>query len=188
MRVAPRFVTATLTSATNDPILGSRTPLGISYLEVTPTTGDFTFRRPVSNVTVSPNNSPDFQVATGRGSGISFQSLINDIKTFIEAAAGLYTKYTTYNGGTVTQGQLSLNTAQAILRENRAVQIFLPPDNNGNQEVRLLIGMLTFNQQELTEAWSKTAVTPVTFQFDPASLDRLITNMHVEIDYLIQGT
>ncbi len=79
---------------------------------------------------------------------------------------------------------MSLNTAQAILRENRAVQVFLPPDPNGNQEIRLLIGMLTFNQQELTEAWSKSATTPVNFVFDPASLDRLITDMHVEIGYL----
>lgn len=186
LRVAPKFALATLQSTTADVILGNRTPKGITYLEITPTTGDFTFRRPVNNVTVSPNNGPDFQVASGRGVGISFQALVNDIKTFVQAAAGVYRKYTDYLGNTITQSNMSLSTAQAILRENRAVQVFLPPDAKGNQEVRLLIGMLTFNQQELTEAWSKTAPTPVTFVFDPASMDRLITNMHTEVQYLFQ--
>jgi len=187
LRVAPRFQTALLQSTTSDQILGNRTPLGISLAEITPTTGEFNFRRPVTNVTVSPNNAPDFQVATSRASGISFQALLNDIKTFVSAAAGIYVTYTDYLGGTVQEAQLSLQTAQAILRENRAVQVFLPPDHNGNQEVRLLVGLLTFNQQELNEAWSKNATTPVNFVFDAASLDRLIPNTHTEIQYILNG-
>jgi hypothetical protein len=183
LRVAPRFETATLQSNTVHPVLGDRLPLGVVYEEISPTTAEFNFRRPVSNVTVSPNNAPDFQVATSRGVGITFQSLVNDIKTFVRAAAGVYVKYSD-GADTVEEAQLSLNTAQAVLKGNRAVQVFMPPDNFGNQEVRLLIGLLTTNQTELTEAWSKTAVTSVTFQFDPASLDKLITNAHTEIQYL----
>lgn len=183
LRVSPRFSTAVLTASTSDPILGDRAPLGVTWEEITPTTGDFNFRRPVQSVNVSPNTGPDFTVATGRGTGISFQSLVNDIKTFVRAAAGIYVKYTDSNGDVIEEARLSLNTAQAILRGNRAVQVYLPPDNTGNQEIRLLIGMLTFNQQELTEAWSKGATTPVTFQFDPASLDKLITNQHTEVEY-----
>jgi hypothetical protein len=177
----------------SDVILGSRGgqavtgicgPLGVSYLEITPTTGVFNFKRPVTNVQVSPNNAPDFQVATGRGVGISFESLVNDIKTFVQASAGVYAKFVGDNASNITIGLLSLNTAQAILRGNRSVQVFLPPDAAGNQEIRLLLGMLTFNQIELDEAWSKSATTPVRFQFDPASLDRLITNQHTEVQYL----
>lgn len=183
LRVAPRFSNATLQSSTADSILGDRTPLGVTYEEITPTTGEFNFRRPLNQVSVSPNNAPDFQVATGRGVGITFQSLANDIKTFVRAAAGIYVKY---SDGTdvVEESQMSLNTAQAILKGNRSVQVFLPADSTGNQEVRLLIGMLTVNQTELTEAWSKSATTPVTFQFDPAALDKLISNQHTEISYL----
>jgi hypothetical protein len=183
LRVAPKFATALLQSTTTDSILGNRLGKGVNYEEITPTTGNFDFRRPTSTVSVSPNNAPDFTVSVGRGTGISFQTLVNDIKTFVRAAAGIYVKYT---DGTdiVEEASMSLNTAQAIIRGNRSVKVFLAPDNNGNQEIRLLIGMLTFNQEELTESWSKSATTPVTFTFNPASLDKLITNQHVEIDYL----
>lgn len=183
LRVAPKFAAATLQSTTTDSILGDRAPLGVTYEEITPTTGEFNFRRPLSQVTVSPNNAPDFQVATGRGVGISFQSLANDIKTFVKAAAGNYVKYTD-GSDVIEESQMSLNTAQAILKGNRSLQVFMPADSTGNQEVRLLIGNLTVNQVELNEAWSKSATTPVTFTFDPASLDKLITNQHTEISFV----
>jgi hypothetical protein len=183
LRAAPSFTSALLQSTTSDPILGSRSGLGVTYLEITPTTGTFTFRNPVSNVTVSPNNAGDFQIATNRSVGVEFQSLSNDLKAFVQSAAGNYVSYTT-GGSTYKEARRALNTAQAILRGNKPIQVFMPPDPTGAQEVRLLVGQLTVNQTELTEAWSKTATTPVTFRFDAASLDRLINNMHTEISYL----
>lgn len=170
-----------------DPILGDRNPQGVGYEEITPTTGDFTFRRPVQTVTVSPNTSVDFTVKTAQSSGVSFSALSNDIKTFVRAASGIYVKFAGDGGSVIQQSQMSLNTAQAILRGNRSIKVYLPPDGQGNQEIRLLVGLLTFSQIELTETWSKTAPTPVTFQFDAASMDRLINNLHTEISYLRQG-
>lgn len=172
-----------ITTAVAETTLGNRAPKGVGYEEITPTTGDFVFRRPVQTVEVSPNNAPNFTVKTAQASGIAFQALTNDIKTFCRAASGIYVKYTGDNSAVIQEAHLSLNTAQALLRGNRAVQVFLPPDHNGVQEVRLLIGMLTFNQTELTENWSKTSQTPVSFQFDAASMDKLITNQHTEIQY-----
>lgn len=183
LRVSATFTQALLQSTTTDPILGSRVPLGVTYAEITPTTGTFNFRRPVSNVTVSPNTSADFQIATTRSVGVEFQSLVNDVKAFVQAAAGNYIKYTS-GGSTYQEAHQALNTASAILKGNKPIQIFMPADSTGAQEVRLLIGTLTVNQIELTEAWSKTATTPVSFRFDPAALDKLIINVHTEINYL----
>lgn len=183
LRVAPTWATVILTGAQSDPILGSRLPLGVTYSEITPTTGTFNFTRPVTNVTVDPNTSAPFQVATTRSVGIEFTSLVNDIKAFVQSAGGNSVQYST-GGSTYTEARLSLNTAQALLRGNRPVQVFMPADSTGNQEVRLLMGLLTVNQNELREAWSKTATTPVTFKFDPAALDRLIVNQHTEVQYL----
>lgn len=185
MRAAPAFDTGLLQSTTTDETLGDRAPLGVTYSEITPTTGTFNFRRPVSQVTVSPNTSADFTVTTTRSVGIEFQSLNNNIKEWTRAAGGNYVAYTT-GGSTYKEARRALNTAQALLQGNRPLQVFMPADSTGAQEVRLLVGCLTVNQSELTEAWSKTAATPVTFRFDPAALDRLITNQHTEIAYLKQ--
>ena len=183
LRVAPSFTYALLTSTTSDTILGSRSGLGVTYEEITPTTGTFNFRRPVSTVTVSPNTGADFQIATTRSSGIEFQSLVNDVKAWVQAAAGNYVSYQ-HNSATRKEAHMSLNTAQSLLRGNRPIKVVMPVDPaDDTQETRLLIGCLTVNNIELTEAWSKTATTPVSFRFDAAPLDKLITNQHVELSY-----
>lgn len=184
LRVAPIFLTALLSGTTADPILGSRVPKGISWQEITPTTGQFSFRRQVVTVGVSPNNSPDYQIATGRSTSVTFQALVNDVKQFVRAAAGVYVQFVGDNDSVITNAKLGLNTAQAIIRGNRPLLVFLPPDQNGDQEVRLLLGLLTFNQIELEEAWNKGADTPVNFNFEAASLDLLLTDSHTELQYL----
>lgn len=183
LRAAANWTATILQSATVDPILGSRVPGGITYpSEISPTTGTFTFRRPVTTVKISPNNSADFDVATTRSVGMQFQSLVNDIKAFVDAAAGNYAQVL-YNGHIMRDAEQALVTAQAIIPGNKPVLVFMPIDAAGIQEVRLLIGLLTVNQTELEEAWSKTAPTPVTFRFDAAALDKLVTNQHSQISY-----
>ena len=180
LRVAPKFASSLLTATTADPILGDRVPLGITYAEITPTTGAFDVKRPVATVTVSPNTSPDFPMVTSRGVSVAFQSLINDIKEFVRAAAGLYAKYN--SGGLVIENaQMSLVTAFAFLRGNRALKIVMPPDQFGAQETRILIGTLAVNNTEINENWSKSGTTPCSFVFDAAPMDSLITNQHSEI-------
>lgn len=185
--VAASFTQATLQSTSTDTagILGTRTNvLGYTFEELTPTTGTFNFRRAVTNVTVSPNNSGDYQVATTRSPSLRFQVLQNDLKTFIRAGAGNFAKWTSVGDSTVTyEGHKSLFTASAVLTGNRPLQVVLPQNSLGQTEIRLLIGQLTTNQVEIEEAWSKTAPTPVQFQFDAAALDKLITNQHTEISW-----
>lgn len=185
LRAASAWKQAVLQSFTADPILGTNRSLGFGVLypeEISPTTGTFNFRRAVTNVTVSPNNGSDFQIATTRSVGIQFQSLQNDIEAFVKAAGGNYVSYTA-GGHRYQEAHQALSTAQALLTGNRPVKVIMPVDSQGAQEVRLLIGALTVNQTELEEAWSKGGTTAVTFRFDPAALDRLITNQHTEINY-----
>lgn len=187
LRVASSWTSAVLQSFTADPILGTNRSQGYGVLypqEISPTTGTFTFRRAVTNVTVSPNNGADFQIATTRSVGIQFQSLVNDIKAFVQAAGGNFVQYTT-GGRTYKEAHQALSTASAILKGNKPILIFMPADSTGTQEIRLLIGNLTVNQTELEEAWSKSADTPVSFRFDPAATDNLVTNQHTEINYYL---
>lgn len=183
LRVAPKFSNALLQSTTADDILGDRAPLGVTYEDFGLTTGPVNENYQVSTLTVSPNNGPDFPLVTSRGVGVSFSSLINDIREFVRAAAGNYVKYTD-GGDVVREAQMSLSTAQALLQGNRPIKLIAPADSDGNQEITLLLGLLTVNQQELTAAWSKTEVTSVNFQFNPASLDKLINNQHTQIVFV----
>jgi hypothetical protein len=187
LRAAPKFSSALLQSTTSNDILGDRAPLGFTYETLEPTTDAVTFTRSVSNVTVPINSGPDFSITTTRATTVNFQVLLNDIKTFVKSVGGNYVKYS--DGADVVQeAQQDLLTAVTILRGNRPFKVTMPPDSNGLQEIRLFIGLLTVNQQELTENWTKTAVTPVTFNFQPAALDKLITNQHAQIVYLRQSS
>lgn len=183
LSVAPRFDTSILQSTTEDDILGSRDPKGITWGTAFPTSGPVTVRRAVSNVTVSPNTSSDYNIATTRTSSVSFQSLNNDMKAWVEASSGLYVKYAD-GADTIYEASMSLNTTQALVTGNKPILLTMPTDpKTGVAEVRLMIGNLTSNQTEVTESWSKTDTTLVNFQFDPAALDTLITNQHTEIVY-----
>lgn len=182
LRAAPSFTSTILQALTVDPTLGSRVGYGYTYETLTPTTGDMTENFPTVQVPVSPNTGPDFNIRTTVSEGFSFQLLQNDLRSFIRAGGGNYVEYT-YGGVRHRQGHTALATAQAIIRGNQPMKINFPPDSSGFAETKLLIGNLTFNQQEFTAAWSKTAPTPVTFVFQPAVLDKLITNSHTAISH-----
>lgn len=180
IRTAPRFTFALLNSTTTDLILGDRAPLGVTYEEITPTTDTFNIVRRVDTVTVSPNNAPDYTIATTRAVSVQFQALSNDIKTIVRAAGGNYVQYS--SGGLIhREAHSSKNTAQAIVRGNKPIRLTFPADEFGAGEVMLLVGQLAVNQVEFTEAWSKTATTPISFTFDAVATDRLTNSIDTEI-------
>lgn len=186
---APKFDLSDLQSnvATNA-ILGSRVGYGFTFETLEPTTQEITERYAVTQVPVSPNNGPDFNVRTSVASGLEFSLLLNDIKTFVKAVGGYWASYTDIAGtSTIEEGMFSLATAKSILRGNRPVKVTYPPDGQGNSEVGLFLGLLTFNQQELTAAWSKSGTTPVRFVFETAILDGLVNSQHAKVSYLIKA-
>ena len=177
----------------NDPSLdktgvcGSRDPRGFNLeIEITPTTNTINVRRDVSNVNVSPNNGPNYRVKTSSAGTLSFQSLVNDIKTWVMAIGGNYIKWNSTTGsGTYEEADLSLATAQAILQGNMPIKLIMPPDpSTGQQEIRVMFGNLLTNQSEITEAWSKEATTPVMFQYEAAAVDKLMIGGYTEVQYL----
>ena len=182
---APKFNFADLhSSLSTNAILGSRVGYGFTYEVVEPTTQEITERYAVTTVPVSPNNGPDFNIKTSVASGLEFQLLLNDIKDFVNAASGYWAKYNDRAGVyQIEEGEFALATAQTVLRGNRPIRVTYPPDGQGSAEIGLFLGLLTFNQQELTAAWSKSATTPVRFVFETAILDRLITAQHAKISY-----
>lgn len=179
---APTFTSALLQSVTADDTLGDRSPLGITYRALSPTTGGVTVNREVSEVSIDPDTGNQFSVATTRTASISFQLLANDIRDVVAGNAGLYAQYTS-GGAVFKQAQMSLNTAAALITGNKPLKLVLPPDSLGVQEIRLYLGQLVQNQQANTEAWTKSATTPITYTYSPASIDKLINNQHTEIAY-----
>ena len=188
LRSAPKFNLSTLqTNVSTDATLGSRVGYGFTFEQIEPTTQEITERYQVTTVPVSPNTGPDFNIRTSVASGLEFKLLLNDIKDFVNAVGGYWAKYNDVSGlNEIEEGMYSLATAQAIFRGNRPVRVTYPPDGLGNAEVALFLGLLTFNQTELTAAWSKSADTPVNFVFESAILDRLINSQHAKVSYKIR--
>lgn len=177
---APSFTSTLLQSSTTDDTLGDRAPKGVTYVSLAPTTGGIQVNRRVDTVTVSPDNSADFQIATTRSTEITFQLLPNDVKDIIRASAGNYAKYTS-GGRTIEEAQMSLQTAVALVTGNNPIKLLLPPDKNGKQEIRLYLGTIRQNQTAWTEPWTKTAVTPPSFTFSTVAQDALVIDEHIEI-------
>ena len=177
---APYFNYTLLSAATVDATLGSRVPYGYSFVSLAPTTGGVTVQRDVASVTISPDNSLDFQVATARSTTISFNLLANDVVDVVRAAGGTYVKYTD-NSIVQENAQQSIATAQAKLIGNKPVKLVMPPDRSGFQEVRIYMGCLTSPQNQITESWSRDAATPIQYVFSTAIQDKLLIDQHVEI-------
>lgn len=182
---APFFTAALLNAATADDTLGDRTPTGYDYVNLTPTTGGVQVTRDVTTVTVSPDNTPDFDVATARSTTIAFQLLPNDVLDVVRASAGNYVKYT--SGVVIEEAQQSLATAVAKLIGNKPFKLIMPPDSSGYSEVRLYLGGLIQNQVAFTENWQKAATTPIQYTFATAIQDRLLVDEHVEVIYKRRG-
>lgn len=173
---------ATLQSVTTSNELGDRTPIGVTWLPLTPTEGGVTVTRNVTNVNVNPDTQAAFDVATTRSTNISFQLLLNEIVDVIRGNAGVYIEQTS-GGHTIYEGEMALNTASAILSGNKAIKLFMPLSGDGTQEVRLLLGNLQQNQQANTENWKKDGTTTIGFNFTAAAQDYLLVNVPTEALY-----
>lgn len=177
---AAEFTSTLLQSSSSDTTLGDRTPKGVTYRTLSPTTGGVTVTRDVSQVTLSPDNSTDITISTAKTASISFDLLPNDVLDVVSGNAGLYAEYTS-GSLTIKEAQMSLLTAKARITGNRPFKLLLPPDNAGVSEVRLYLGNLTQNQEGNTETWSRDAATPISYSYQAAGLDRLTQNVHTEI-------
>lgn len=180
---APKFTTAVLRSTTADTTLGDRAPTGYTYVSLSPTTGGVTVNRETTTITVSPDTSSDFTLTSSRTATINFQLLANDVADVVRGNAGNYVEYTD-SGATFKEAQMSLNVAIARVLGNKPIKLLLPPDSRGRQETRLYLGQLTTNQSANTEAWTKTATTPIGFTFSAVPIDRLVQSQHTEITYI----
>lgn len=181
MTAAPKFAEALLTGSDPNDILGDRSPLGVSYAAITPTSGGVTVTRDVTTVTVAPDNSPDYQIASSRGANITFNSLSNDVKEVVRSTGGDYVKFTDTDD--FEQNAMSMATAVARLSGNASIRLTMPPDNKGLSETRLYLGNLNVTQAQVAEAWVKTAPTLITFNLQTAIQDKMINNQHCEIQY-----
>ena len=178
------FTASQLTTGASTSILGSRRAGGWTKSTLAPTTGGVTVDRQVSTITFSPDNAADFDVATTRTAQISFGLLSNDILDVVLGNAGTYVAYTV-NGVQYQEGQMSLNTAAALVTGCNPMTLLMPPDGQGYQEIRLYLGQLLQNQTANTEAWTKTAPTPIQFVYSAVANDTLLDNLSTEIQYKV---
>lgn len=182
MPAAPIFTEALLRSSTADAILGDRSPKGYTYLALSPTTGGVEVTRETSSVPLNPDTGNQFNLTTARTASIKFELLANGVADIIRGNAGNTATFTV--GGIVYEvGQMSMNSALALVTGNKPVKLFMPPDNNGRQEVRLYLGQNVQNQEGNTEEWKKDAFAGVTYVWSPAAFDTLINAQHTEIIY-----
>lgn len=179
----PSYTQAQLrTYTTESEGLGDRNPLGYTFSALKPTTGGVTIAREASTVTVAPDDSADYPIATTRSTSVSFQLLANDIKDVVRAWAGNYAKYT--SGGVVyDEAQMSLLTAQAVLKGNIPLKVVMPANSSGKQETRLYLASVLQNQTAWSEAWTKSATTPVSFTFSTIGVDSILIDQSVEVIY-----
>lgn len=178
------FTSSLLTSGGSDPTLGSRLPYGWTFSALTPTTGGVKVTRQVSQVTFAPDTAADFNVTTTRTASIEFKLLPNDILDIIKANAGVYASYVA-GGHTYSEGEMSLNTAAALITGNSPLLMVMPPDALGVQETRLYLGQLLQNQEQNEEDWTKTAPTPITYKYNAVSVDKLTIGMSTELNVKI---
>lgn len=178
------FTASQLTSGASTSILGSRRAGGWTKSTLAPTTGGVTVDRQVSTVTLSPDNSADFDVATTRTAQISFALLSNDILDVVQGNAGSYVAYTV-NGVQFQEGQMSINTAAALITGCNPITLLMPPDGLGYQEVRLYLGQLLQNQSANTENWTKNNQTPINYVYSAVANDTLTDSMDTEIQFKV---
>lgn len=177
------YSAATLQAFTSDTVLGSRSAGAWDKSTLTPTTGGVTVTRSVTQVTVSPDNTADFQIVTTRTAQISFNLLANDIQNIVQGNAGSFVQYTSTQGKSIQEAQMSLNTAAALITGNNPMALLMPPDSLGNQEIRLYLGQLLQNQSQNEERWVKDGTTPVSFTYSAVAIDKLTNSMNTEIQY-----
>ena len=185
MRSAQRFTLAFLQS-TNDTDLkaGSRYPYGFTFETVEPTTGAINETYNIDSITVDINTGPSFTQKTSTAVGLSFQTILNDIKTVVRSAGGLVAKFLDPDGVAITEGATGLANAVAIFKGNQPVRVNYPPDSFGNVEEAVFLSLQVQNNNSLTLAWSKSATTPVDITYEAAIIDALLIGQHTKLSKL----
>jgi len=182
MPQCPTRTLAFLQNASGDTTFGSMDPYGNSDTTLGPTTGGVTYDRGVSQVTVSPDNAPDYQVVTSRGLTLTFTTLPNDLVDIVRASAGTYVKGTGDNASVIENAQQTLITAAAILQGCRYITID-EVNSNGAAVKRILVGNLTISQSQLTLNRTKTAVAPVQYNLQTSGSDSLLNGLNSEVSF-----
>ena len=174
---APTFPIGTLTAATKAKLLGSRTAEQISWLPFTPTTGGVRLVHKTTQITVRPDDAPDFNVVTTRATDMQFAVLSGDNASIIQAIGGNFTQVTV-GGNTYQITESDIVTAMAQIQGNRAIQVYMPIGSDGHSTIRTYLGNLTANQTDTTELTSKTEQYQIDFHLQAAALDYLTRNLH----------
>jgi len=177
---APTFKIADLTAATASKTLGSRTAEQVSWLPFTPTTGGVRLVHKTSQITVRPDDAPDFNVVTTRATDLQFAVLSGDNESIIQAIGGNFTQVTV-GGYTYQVTESDIVTAMAQIQGNRAIQVYMPIGSDGHSTIRTYLGNLTANQTDTTELTSKTEQYQIDFHLQAAALDYLTRNLHSTI-------
>lgn len=169
-----------------DDYVGDRNPYGFTFEAVTPTTQDIVESYDISQVNIDTNSGPPFRVRTTCAAGISFQLLLNDIKTVVRAAGGMASKYDDPSGNIVTEGEYGLATAQAIMRGNQPVIVTYAPDGNNDIEEATYLALRTQNDDNLRMNWSKSHDTPVNITYQAAVLDSLLVGCFTKTSRIVK--
>lgn len=169
-----------LMNASGDSTVGSMAPYGNTNTQLGPTTGGVTYDRGVSTVSVSPDNAPDYNIVTSRSCNLTFTTLPNDLVDVVQATSGLYIKADGSGSSVIENVQQTLLTASAVLKGNRFVTV---DETNaaGVPVKRILMGNLTVSQSAVTLNRTKTAVAPIQYNLQTASVDTLTVGMNTEI-------
>ena len=178
----PARTTAFLMNASADSTMGSMIPYGMSETSVGVTSGGVNYVRTVTQVTVSPDNAPDYQVVTARGSNLTFNTLQNELVDVVRAISGIYVKAAGDNGSIIENVQQTLITAAAVLKGNRHIVVD-ETNSSGTAVKRIYVGNLTVSQTEQTLTRTKTAVALVNYNLQTASTDSLLNGLDTEIAY-----
>jgi hypothetical protein len=171
-----------LANASGDSTFGSMAPYGMKETSVGVTSGGVTYDSGVSTVSVSPDDSPDYDVVTARSSTLSFSTLQNEVVDLIKAISGIFVKAAGDGSSVIQTSQSVLLTAAAVLKGNRHI-IVDEQNSDGTAVKRIYLGNLTTSQTQQTLTRTKTAVALVQFNLQTASIDSLTRGMDTVITY-----
>lgn len=178
----PTRTWAFLANASGDSTFGSMNPYAMKETAVGVTSGGVTYNNTVSTVSVSPDDSPDYNIVTSRGSNLTFSSLQNEVVDIIRATAGIFVKADGDNGSSIQVSQSVLLTSSAVLKGNKHI-IVNEQNSDGSPVTRIYLGNLTTSQSEQTLNRTKNAVALVQFNLQTASIDTLTRGMDTVITY-----
>jgi hypothetical protein len=174
---------------TTYPALGTRQPVGVTFVDQSPTTKNVTIKyTPAAKVTFTPNNAADFVGTGARSATISYQTEANDIDTFVRASFGDSADYTVGNI-TYIGAAMGINTGSVYVPGNRPFVMATPINpQTGVAQYFLFTSLALINMEEITQNWSKTEETPTPFVFQTTANDYMFLNAPTIFGYQSTAT